>query len=202
MDTRPEMKKYRGLISAAIIATLAAIVFVAGIVAIILGIAGKYEAIKITLIMSGVGSIIISAFLFVISNIAEDLHWQSYLKEYYGEEAVKYHNKTLQSLQFIEEMIQQKYYPKPIPNASDFNMPQTQQSDQPMPNAQEGQPRKQVRIVETSKAMEQMVTPEENNSDYKAQYMRPGSKKRRNYSAIQYEPEPQRQLSDKNIKNS
>ena len=83
MDTRPEMKKYRGLISAAIIATLAAIVFVAGIVAIILGIAGKYEAIKITLIMSGVGSIIISAFLFVISNIAEDLHWQSYLKEYY-----------------------------------------------------------------------------------------------------------------------
>lgn len=117
MDTRPSGKKYRGLISAAVIEIIAIIILIVGLVIMGLGIFSGWLILGLSGIYIGIGCIISSAFLFIPAHIAEELHYQSFLKEYYGEEAVNYHRQSLQNLQSIEFMLQRHFYPQQAPYA-------------------------------------------------------------------------------------
>lgn len=88
MEFRPDMKKYRRLLSASIIEFLALIILLVSVASMVFGIANGSPILGLSGIYVGIVGIILSAFLFIISNIAEDIHWQSYIKEYYGEETV------------------------------------------------------------------------------------------------------------------
>ena len=111
MDTRPEMKKYRASISTTLLSIIAALTLVAGIVLIIIGIAaGSRENAALGVVglsSTGLGIllVLVSANMFVFTNIAEDIHWKAYLAKYYGEEAVNYHQYSLQKLHSIESML-------------------------------------------------------------------------------------------------
>ncbi len=105
MDLRPDKKKYRSLVSTTIIGSLAICLGIAGIVLIVLGITSN----ELILGLNGVyiGSVLIAAgaFFFIICNIADDIHWQAYLTEYYAEETYNYHNESLKKLESIKTML-------------------------------------------------------------------------------------------------
>ena len=102
METRPNMNKYRGLASASVIDIIASINLVAGVACIVLGIMGNNALSGTAGIISGISCMVVACFLFIISNIAQDIHWQAYMTEYYGEEAANYHEQSLRKLQSIE----------------------------------------------------------------------------------------------------
>ena len=108
MDTRPNKSKYRRLISASVVQVIASIELVLGIAIIVLSFTSKYPVLTAYGIYIGIAVIMISVPLFIIVNIAEDLHWQSYLKEYYSEETYIYHLKALEKLNNIERLLMQQ----------------------------------------------------------------------------------------------
>lgn len=180
MNTRPEMKKYRGLISAFIVYAIATIALICGVILLIAGLADSQPSFSQLYIYVGAACIITGIFLFIIANIAEDIHFQNYLTSYYGEEDIQYHEQSLQILQDIRAMLQQKYYPQQTP----YSFPpqvhekyEQQQVYQPMSQQQVMQFQAPESHSEAETMMRQTDTLEDID-DYKAQYMRPTSQRR------------------------
>ena len=120
MNRRPEIKKYRGLVSAVIVTVAAAIILAFGILALVAGISNSGNSILgISNLITGISAFIVSAFLFIIANIAEDVHYKSYLTYYYGEEAAWYHDESLQKLTEIEKLLRPK---NPANNAPSYSV--------------------------------------------------------------------------------
>ena len=181
MDTRPDKKKYRGLISAAIISILATIVLIVGIICIIAGLVDKkHPEAGYVGIYVGCGCIVLSALMYLVTNIAGDIHWQSYLKEYYGEEEVKYHEQALRKLQNIENLLvmQQPQTPQFYPQTQ-YVPPQPQPQQQPQPESakpfgQATRPQKRVHYFDSNETKKVQET----SNEYGAQFKRPVQKKK------------------------
>ena len=108
MEKRPEPAKYKRMISASVINTLATITLAIGILCII----GNFvfadsKGISLT---AGLYCLIVSIPLYIISNIAEDIHYQSYLQELITDENEWYHTQSLRKLQSIENILKQQDY--------------------------------------------------------------------------------------------
>lgn len=112
MDLRPDKKKYRSLISTTIIGALAICFGIAGIVFIVLGITSNELILGINGIYSGFILIVLGASIFIICNIADDMHWQTYLTEYYAEETYNYHMESLKKLEAIETLLRNQQNPE------------------------------------------------------------------------------------------
>lgn len=204
METRPNMNKYRGLASASVIDIIASINLVAGVACIVLGIMGNNALSGTAGIISGISCMVVACFLFIISNIAQDIHWQAYMTEYYGEEAANYHEQSLRKLQSIEWMIRQMDSPwqaqySPVPNPytepmqTDRPVPQVPyplvppapnqyteptQTDRSEPQVPADRPEKKIRYVGTITEKRFAELPEEDSFRYDAQYRRPAQDKK------------------------
>ena len=120
MYNPPEMKKYKSLVSATIISVLAVLLLLFGVIVLIAGIANssssKSDAVLgLTGTSLGITMIVSSAFLFVISNIAEDIHFQTYLKDYSLEEMQYYHDVSLYELESIKNLLSEQQGAQPTP---------------------------------------------------------------------------------------
>ena len=79
--TQPE---YKTLKSTLVISIVAALVLVAGIILLAVAFFGKLqEAVRTAQIIYGVSCIVISSLLFVISTLASDVHFLSYIMQEY-----------------------------------------------------------------------------------------------------------------------
>ena len=177
MEFRPDMKKYRRLLSASIIEFLALIILLVSVASMVFGIANGSPILGLSGIYVGIVGIILSAFLFIISNIAEDIHWQSYIKEYYGEETVYYHTQSLKRLQSIEGMLQQHFYPQHQQTSVPQN-PTNQYAPQQRPQSgvrEQYQPERRQRRYTEEDVASNPFEPREEVFDYRAQYRRPRS---------------------------
>ncbi len=110
MYNPPETKKYKSLVSATIIGVVAALLLLFGIIILIGSIANSSSSrsdavLGLTGTSLGIAMIVSSAFLFVISNIAEDIHFQTYLKDYSLAEAQYYHDVSLYELESIKNLL-------------------------------------------------------------------------------------------------
>ena len=105
MNTRPNMKKYRGLLSAAIVMIVGVMAATTAIASLVYGIVKEDNPLRDVFILAGIGGIILSAFLLIIPNIAEDIHYNAYLTQYYGEEALNYHEESLKRLDAMERQL-------------------------------------------------------------------------------------------------
>lgn len=108
MGTRPDMKGCGTRISAIIIYIIAAIMMTVGAIIIIIGLIGgdKTRGVFAGIgIIYGLSAFVISAFLFIVANISDDLHWSTYLTKYYGEENVNYHEQSLELMRSIASML-------------------------------------------------------------------------------------------------
>ena len=122
MYNPPEEKKYKSLVSATIISILAALLLIFGVIALVAGIANssssKSDAVfGLTGTSLGIALIVSSAFLFVISNIAEDIHFQTYLKDYSLAETQYYHDVSLYELESIKNLLAGQQGTQPAPTS-------------------------------------------------------------------------------------
>ena len=166
------------MISTTIIKILAVCVLVLGVI-LPTFIAGVTTAFRIGFLIACLPA---SAILFVIANIADDIHYQSFLKQYSVEETVYYHTQSMQVLTSIEGMLQQQFYPQ---QASYAPMPPSipsQGTSQPDPSTQETQPNKPVQHYETTANTKQYEPQEDDEPEYKAQFMRPAKQQRKTSS--------------------
>ena len=175
-----EKAEYKRLQSATIVRGFAIVVLVLGIVCIVAQFTGNSQG---NPFIYGCACLISAPFLFVVSNIAEDIHYQAYLQEYHVNESMKYHLQSIQKLQTIEATLLQQYQPQPVPyEPAPYPVPQYDQplnvfqSERPMPEPPVQKRTQQPEINTTSKVYEPQ---EETEADYKAQFMRPTPQKKR-----------------------
>lgn len=179
MEPRPVLEKYKPVLSAIVISVLAGFILLIGVFSCIFVFVTYTNSLsRIYGVLGGIGCAIISAFMYVISNIVQDIHYQSHLQEYYVEEARYYHTQSMMMLQSVEGMLRQQYFPQqnPYMTASYQQMPQQtqpQQVFQPEPPKQDAQPLEHVRHSETDEARQQSDPQEDTEAEYKAQFMRP-----------------------------
>ena len=133
MYNPPEMKKYKSLVSATIIGVVAALLLFFGIIILIGGIANssssKSDAVLgLTGASLGIAMIVSSAFLFVISNIAEDIHFQTYLKDYSLAETQYYHDVSLYELESIKNLLSGQQGTQPEANSAPTNESEPEKS--------------------------------------------------------------------------
>lgn len=123
MDTRPDFEKYKSIPAIGVLRVVAVLAFIAAIFCIVSGLMGKNPIAGISIVYIGLICLVTGALLYAISSITEDLHWQSYLQKYYGEETYNYHIRSLQKLDSIEAMLlhqycQQNPYKPPMDNTT------------------------------------------------------------------------------------
>ena len=182
MDKRPEFGKYRTLVSGIIISIFAAILLFAGVVVLIGGLINNKDGSIELAGYYGLGCIVLSAFLFIISSIAEDIHYQRYLKDFDVDEAIYYHTQSLQRLESIERLLMNQQYQMPTQNNYTGPIPelqymQPQYETEPEPEeAEKPAPDKKVRYKEKTPKQHEVESYEDDSFDYKAQYKRPESK--------------------------
>ena len=136
MDTRPVIGEYKRTFVSIVLQIVAMITFIAGLIEMVLGFSDS-ASLGVAAIYIGLAAIISSFFLFGFTCILEDIHYQSYLKLYYGEESYNYHMQELQKLHNIELLLSSQYQPQQPPHMSQQPpyMPTTS-----MPDAQNTQP--------------------------------------------------------------
>lgn len=185
MEPRPVLEKYKPVLSAVVISVLAWLILLSGIIGgiFIFSIRTSNEMLRLYGVLVGIGCIIISAFMFVVSNIVQDIHYQSHLQEYYILEAQFYHTQSMIMLQSIEGMLRQQYYPQqtpytPAPYQQMPQQTQPQQVFQPEPPKQDSQPQQR----EVNPNRQQNDPQEDAGAEYKAQYMRPTVQTRKAFS--------------------
>lgn len=181
--TRPDMQKYKPMISTIVIGFFASIVMISGILIIVLAFASGSQIVEVSNIILGVSCLVASCMMFMIANIAGDTHYKVYLQRYYGEEAIKYHEQSLQQLQVLQQqlqsvnwMLQQTYFPPYAPN-----MPVAPTAEQNAGSQQPYQPVQQTSSVHSGKQAQYSGTvkdgrntePDDIPAPYSAQYKRP-----------------------------
>ena len=182
MDTRPNIGKYKGLVSVTIIFIFAMISLLVGIVILISSIGNNDMILGVPAVYVGFLCVLNFAFLTLFASIAANLHLQTYLRKYYGEENINYHMQSLQKLSFIEAMLQQKcyseqgsYVPNSYPEIFQNTEPQVVLQHEPITS----QPQKQARYTNAFN---------DEQLEYQAQYKRPASSNRISKPLTKNEP--------------
>lgn len=57
------------------------------------------------IVLTALGVITASAFLFVLGNISNDLNYMNFLTSVYGNDQIKYHRSMISHLKMIEDML-------------------------------------------------------------------------------------------------
>ena len=164
---------YKKLISGIIIKIVAVLVLLSGIVfskaMVSLGMSETSESIVKGYI--NLGCIIVSALLFIISNMAEDIHYTRYISECHRNESSYYQMQSLQITQSIQELLQQQYYPQQAPyNPVPPQYVPTEPAHQQMEHQQRPEfqpPAQSSRMMEKKLRTDAM---EDSEFDYRAQY--------------------------------
>ena len=157
MEKRPEPAKYIRMISASVINTLATITLAIGILCIIgYFVFADSKGISLT---AGLYCLIVSIPLYIISNIAEDIHYQSYLQELITDENEWYHTQSLRKLQSIENILKQQDYAPQDQTQQDIR------DEVPKPG---GQPQKYVQYVETDMSKRRFKSAKEDAGDIRS----------------------------------
>ena len=167
--TTTDYMEYKPLISTLIIKVLAVCIIVIGIVLPVV-LVNVTVVFKIGFI---IGCLPVSAILFLIANIADDIHYQSSLKQYSVEESVYYHTQSIQLLTSIEGLLQQQFYPQPVSYTPRSPSIPSHETSQPDMTTQDIQPNEPVQYHKANENTKQHELQEDDEPKYRAQFMRP-----------------------------
>ncbi len=103
-NQKEQSVEYKRLRSTSIVYFLAVLAMIGGVIYIISALNGKRDTQPMEIII-GIGVLLSSAPLFLIANISEDLHWQSFLQEFYGDETRDFQETAVQKLADIENLL-------------------------------------------------------------------------------------------------
>ncbi len=103
------------------------------------------------------------------------------------EEDEWYHTNSQRMLRNIEIMLQENFYPQPVPYTSGSFMPmpepvQPQEAPQPIPSEPNDNTQQYAPYPETKTSRRQYEAQEDTEAEYKAQFMRPTVQTRKTFS--------------------
>ena len=110
MTNRPKAKPYRMDISTLIVFILAGLVlFVGGyfVYSLLTDESLPESVSRIYVVIYGGAFVVVSAMLFVIGHISDDIHYQTYLTSHYGAEQARYHDAVLNRMNKMEQTIEE-----------------------------------------------------------------------------------------------
>ena len=110
MTTEPNIKPYKMHISTIIVFVLAALVLFVGVFFVYLLMTDKNLSQlvpRIYVVIYGGAFVVVSALLFVIGHISDDIHYQTYLTYFYGDEQARYHSIALNRMNKMEQSVEE-----------------------------------------------------------------------------------------------